>query len=128
MLADPAADQTELTARVAAITPSPTPAVSQSKARSESFRAGPSRGDSAAQGGSPTDPSLAAEFVAATGVDLLAVSVGNVHIKTSGDEGLDLALLEEIRNRVPVPLVLHGGTGISPRVAPRARSRSAWPR
>ncbi len=44
---------------------------------------------------------------------MLAVSVGNVHIKTSGEEALDLALLEEIHKRVPVPLVLHGGTGIS---------------
>jgi fructose/tagatose bisphosphate aldolase len=51
--------------------------------------------------------------VAATGVDLLAVSVGNVHIQTRGESRLDLALLEEIHRRVPVPLVLHGGTGIA---------------
>ena len=41
------------------------------------------------------------------------MSVGNIHIKTSGEESLDLALLEGIHKRVPVPLVLHGGTGIS---------------
>jgi ketose-bisphosphate aldolase len=63
--------------------------------------------------GSLTDPGVAAEFVAATGVDLLAVSVGNVHIKLDGSQGLDLRRLEEIRDRVPVPLVLHGGTGIA---------------
>jgi ketose-bisphosphate aldolase len=61
-----------------------------------------------------TDAGLAADFVAATRVDLLAVSVGNVHVKLDGSQGLDLRRLEEIRNRVPVPLVLHGGTGIAP--------------
>jgi ketose-bisphosphate aldolase len=64
-------------------------------------------------GGAATDPAAAADFVAATGVDLLAVSVGNVHVRTKGDDGLDLRLLERIRERVPVPLVLHGGTGIT---------------
>ena len=64
-------------------------------------------------------PALAAEFVEATGVDLLAVSVGNVHIKLDGTQGLDLERLEEIRRRVAVPLVLHGGTGIAAGVAPR---------
>jgi fructose/tagatose bisphosphate aldolase len=63
--------------------------------------------------GSLTDPGVAADFVAATGVDLLAVSVGTVHIKLDGSQGLDLRRLEEIRDRVPVPLVLHGGTGIA---------------
>jgi ketose-bisphosphate aldolase len=64
-------------------------------------------------GGSATDPESAAAFVAATGVDLLAVSVGNVHIMTSGQAGLDLDRLAEIRRRVDIPLVLHGGTGIA---------------
>src|SRR5262249_54462433 len=65
------------------------------------------------QGGSATDPDAAAAFVAATGVDLLAVSVGNVHIMTSGQAGLDLDRLAAIRRRVDTPLVLHGGTGIA---------------
>ena len=66
--------------------------------------------------------------MAATGVDLLAVSVGNVHIQTRGQSGLDLPLLEEIHRRVPVPLVLHGGTGISADVADERRSRWGWPK
>ena len=37
-----------------------------------------------------TDPASAAEFVAATGIDILAVSVGNVHIHVSGEQDLDL--------------------------------------
>ena len=64
-------------------------------------------------GGSVTDPALAAEFVERTGVDLLAVSVGNVHVKVSGDQDLDLRRLEQVHARVEIPLVLHGGTGIS---------------
>lgn len=63
--------------------------------------------------GSLTNPSAAAEFVAATGVDLLAVSVGNVHIATSGAPGLDLDRLGTLANALTVPLVLHGGTGVS---------------
>ncbi|HWE40681.1 MAG TPA: class II fructose-bisphosphate aldolase, partial [Isosphaeraceae bacterium] len=62
--------------------------------------------------GAATDPEAASAFVAATDVDLLAVSVGNVHIMTRGQAGLDLDRLAAIRRRVDVPLVLHGGTGI----------------
>jgi ketose-bisphosphate aldolase len=68
----------------------------------------------AAHGGAMTNPETAARFVAATDVDLLAVSVGNVHIKLAGEQGLDLARLQAIQQRVDRPLVLHGGTGIAP--------------
>ena len=63
--------------------------------------------------GDMTDPELAARFVAATGIDLLAVSVGNVHIKLSGQQDLNLDQLDRITQRVSIPLVLHGGTGIA---------------
>jgi ketose-bisphosphate aldolase len=64
--------------------------------------------------GHATDPAAAADFVQRTGVDLLAVSVGNVHINVNGRENLDLDRLARIRERLPTtPLVLHGGTGIS---------------
>ncbi len=62
--------------------------------------------------GGLTDPAAAARFVAETGVDILAVSVGNVHILISGERALDLAHLAAIRRAVQVPLDLHGGTGI----------------
>ena len=62
--------------------------------------------------GHESDPEGAAAFVAATGVDLLAVSVGNEHIKLEGRAPLDLQKLEAIHSRVKIPLVLHGGTGI----------------
>ena len=54
----------------------------------------------------------AATFVAATGVDLLAVSVGNEEIRLRGRSPLDLARLAAVHQRVSLPLVLHGGTGI----------------
>jgi ketose-bisphosphate aldolase len=65
-------------------------------------------------GGRRTDPEAAERFVRATGVDLLAVSVGNVHVLIEGEQDLDLDRLDAIRRRVPVPLVLHGGSGIAP--------------
>ena len=55
---------------------------------------------------------LAAKFVMETGVDLLAVSVGNEEIKLQGRAPLDLGRLETVYHRVGVPMVLHGGTGI----------------
>lgn len=64
-------------------------------------------------GGTLSDPARAAAFVEATGVDLLAVSVGNVHIKVNGEQPLDLDRLAAIQKRVPIPLALHGGTGIA---------------
>jgi ketose-bisphosphate aldolase len=66
---------------------------------------------------SMTDPGRAASLVKETGADALAVSVGNVHLDVSGagGKGLDLGLLGKIRSAVGVPLVLHGGTGISRR-------------
>ena len=60
-----------------------------------------------------TDAGAAAEFVQATGVDLLAVEVGNEEIKLQGRVPLDLDRLAEIHRRVAIPLVLHGGTGIA---------------
>ncbi|NMB21685.1 MAG: class II fructose-bisphosphate aldolase [Firmicutes bacterium] len=60
-----------------------------------------------------TDPKQAAAFVRATGVDALAVAIGTVHGPYKGDPQLDLDLLKEIRSLVDVPLVLHGGSGLS---------------
>lgn len=62
--------------------------------------------------GHRTDPKIAAQFVAATGVDALAVSIGNVHFLEGRKVELDFELLEQLRERVSVPLVLHGGTGV----------------
>ncbi|MDO5081533.1 class II fructose-bisphosphate aldolase [Buchananella hordeovulneris] len=60
-----------------------------------------------------TDPQDAARFVAATGVDLLAVAVGSSHAMTTRGAQLDNALIGQIAAAVPVPLVLHGSSGVS---------------
>lgn len=60
-----------------------------------------------------TDPAVAERFVAETGVDILAVAIGNAHGVYRGEPRLNVDLLREIRRRVPVPLSLHGGTGLS---------------
>lgn len=57
-----------------------------------------------------TDPKDAARFVEETGVDALAVAIGNVHGFVPYEVDLDLGRLAEIRERVPVPLVLHGAS------------------
>ena len=59
-----------------------------------------------------TDPADAARYVAETGVDLLAVSVGNKHGFYQGEPHLEFELLARLHAAVPVPLVMHGGTGI----------------
>jgi len=60
-----------------------------------------------------TDPAEAARFVADTGVDLLAVAVGSSHAMTTRDAELDADLIARIAAAVPVPLVLHGSSGVS---------------
>jgi len=60
-----------------------------------------------------TDPDLAARLVREIGIDILAVSVGNVHALLDGQQSLDLERLAAIHARVDIPLDLHGGTGIS---------------
>ncbi len=60
-----------------------------------------------------TDPENVAHFVEATGVDFLAIAFGNAHGLYKGEPHLDLDLVAEIRRRVDVPLVMHGGTGLS---------------
>jgi fructose-bisphosphate aldolase class II len=59
-----------------------------------------------------TDPGEAARFVAETGVDALAVAVGTSHAMTSASAELDLDLVRRLRDAVPVPLVLHGSSGV----------------
>lgn len=58
-----------------------------------------------------TDPEQAAEFVAATKVDALAVSIGTVHGMYKGTPRIDVGVLKKIAAVVDIPLVLHGGSG-----------------
>ncbi len=59
-----------------------------------------------------TDPADAVEFVAATGIDALAVAIGTSHGQYKSKTNINFARLEQIRNAVNLPLVIHGGTGV----------------
>ncbi|HSU70152.1 MAG TPA: class II fructose-bisphosphate aldolase [Micrococcaceae bacterium] len=59
-----------------------------------------------------TDPAEAAAFVAATGVDALAVAVGSSHAMTERSAALDLARIARLHDALEVPLVLHGSSGV----------------
>jgi len=59
-----------------------------------------------------TDPDEAAQYVAATGVDALAVAVGSSHAMATRDAVLDLSLIARLHAAVSVPLVLHGSSGV----------------
>lgn len=59
-----------------------------------------------------TKPADAVEFVAATGVDALAIAIGTNHGQFKSKTEVNLPLLKEINAVVDVPLVIHGGTGV----------------
>jgi fructose-bisphosphate aldolase class II len=69
-------------------------------------------GNADGRGGAATRASEAARFVAATGVDALAVSVGNAHCQTDRRADIDFKALREIEVVTHLPLVLHGVSGI----------------
>ncbi len=74
----------------------------------------PKLGEAAATVDGLTVPEDARRFVEATGIDSLAVAIGTAHGFYKQEPKLDLNRLEAIRAVVDVPLVLHGGSGVSP--------------
>lgn len=60
-----------------------------------------------------TNPAQAAEFVKRTGIDSLAVAIGTAHGLYKSEPKLDFDRLQEIRQLTPIPLVLHGASGVS---------------
>lgn len=61
-----------------------------------------------------TKPDVAAAFVKATGIDLLAPAVGNIHgVVKGGDPALNIGRVKDIAGAVGIPLVLHGASGNS---------------
>lgn len=60
-----------------------------------------------------TDPKEAVRFVGETGVDALAIAFGTVHGVYKGVPKLNLDLLDEIRSKIEIPIVMHGGSGLS---------------
>jgi fructose-bisphosphate aldolase class II len=69
-------------------------------------------GYSAGEDSRGTDPEEAARFARDTGVDAMAISVGNVHLQQDKEGGLDEARIAEIEAATQVPLVIHGGSGV----------------
>lgn len=69
--------------------------------------------DGAHAPGVRTDPDEARAFVEASGVDALAVAVGSSHAMTDRTASLDLELIARLREALPVPLVLHGSSGVA---------------
>lgn len=67
-----------------------------------------------------TDPQQAGSFVAETGIDALAVCIGNVHGRYRGTPQLDFDRLARLQRAVPVPLVLHGASGLPDSMVRRA--------
>lgn len=59
-----------------------------------------------------TDPDKAGEYIRRTGIDSLAVAIGSAHGMYQGEPKLDFDRLAQIREKVDIPLVLHGASGI----------------
>ena len=76
-------------------------------------------GYSGGEGSAGTDPDEAATFATQTGVDAMAISVGNVHLQQNKEGGLDEDRIRRIQAVNNVPLVIHGGSGVP--VEQRAR-------
>jgi len=69
-------------------------------------------GYSGGEASAGTDPQEAAQFAAETGVDAMAISVGNVHLQQDKEGGLDEPRIAAIQAATEVPLVIHGGSGV----------------
>ncbi|MCY0095475.1 class II fructose-bisphosphate aldolase [Hoeflea ulvae] len=69
-------------------------------------------GYSGGENSAGTDPEEAARFARETGVDAMAISVGNVHLQQDKQGGLDEPRIRAIEALTTVPLVIHGGSGV----------------
>ena len=69
-------------------------------------------GYSGGEGSAGTDPEEAAQFARQTGVDAMAISVGNVHLQQEREGGLDVDRIRAIEAVTDTPLVIHGGSGV----------------
>lgn len=69
-------------------------------------------GYSGGESSAGTDPDEAAQFARETGVDAMAISVGNVHLQQDKVGGLDEVRIRAIEAVTDVPLVIHGGSGV----------------
>lgn len=63
--------------------------------------------------GEDTDPEVCYNFVKETGIDTVAVAVGNCHLKEDGMVKINYDALKTLAEKIDIPLVLHGGTSIA---------------
>ncbi len=118
----PYADNVRATARIAGLVSRRTVSGSRpSSARSAARTACTSRAPG-------PGPARRPGYVTATGVDALAVAVGSSHAMLTRDAVLDLELIARLRAAVPVPLVLHGSSGVPDDDAPRRGRAPGSPR
>jgi fructose-bisphosphate aldolase class II len=69
-------------------------------------------GYSGGENSAGTDPAEAVRFAGETGVDAMAISVGNVHLQTNKDGDLEEPRIRAIETVTDIPLVIHGGSGV----------------
>ncbi|MEL7273405.1 MAG: class II fructose-bisphosphate aldolase [Pseudomonadota bacterium] len=69
-------------------------------------------GEVAAEASARSDPDEVVQFVTMTGVDAVAVSVGNVHLQQSANAQIDRQAISDIEAKTHLPLVIHGGSGV----------------
>ncbi|WP_166418539.1 class II fructose-bisphosphate aldolase [Cochlodiniinecator piscidefendens] len=69
-------------------------------------------GYSGGENSAGTDPAEAAKFAVESGVDAMAISVGNVHLQQDKEGGLDIDRIRAIEAVTDIPLVIHGGSGV----------------
>lgn len=69
-------------------------------------------GYSGGENSAGTDPDEAAQFARETGVDAMAISVGNVHLQQDKEGGLDEPRIRAVEAVTNIPLVIHGGSGV----------------
>ena len=81
-------------------------------------------GYSGGENSAGTNPDEAAKFSLETGVDAMAISVGNVHLQQDKEGGLDEPRIRAIESATKVPLVIHGGSG-GPRTQRTALARGS---
>lgn len=82
-------------------------------------------GHAGGKGSNETDAGEAAEFARSTGIDAMAVSVGNLHLQTTPSAEIDLDRIREIESLAGIPLVLHGGSGIAMEARRRIAAETA---
>ena len=82
-------------------------------------------GHSGGKTSSSTDPDEAEQFARSTGIDAMAISVGNLHLQRAPSATIELDRIRAVESVVNIPLVLHGGSGIDTKMRQRLAAETA---